>query len=159
MNYLYTKSGLEELEQAKKKNLTFMVLSIVFAMISLVIFLFVATYKTRLLFSILSSVITLLFVLIFIYFISKFLYLKRLCFEYSYLLESKDQVIKCEVLKCSDFLTTLPDKSRCYEVMVKKDDKELIYYLSEIFDINDIKEGKCSLVIYNDYLKGYKYED
>ena len=159
MTYLYTKSGLKEIEKMRKTNLLLTIFSIVFAMISLVIFLFVANYRTRLLFSILSSVITLIFVFLFIYFLSKFLYLKRLSFEYSYLLKSESSTIKCEVLKCSDFLTTLPDKSRCYEVMIKKDDKEVIYYLSDIFDINEIKEGNCSLVIYIDYLKGYRYED
>ena len=43
--------------------------------------------------------------------------------------------------------------------MVKFDNKEVIYYLSEIFDVNEIKEGNYKLKIANDYIKGYQYED
>ena len=156
---LYTKNGLEEVNKCKNKNLAFTLVFDIFAVISLIFFAIFANYHTRILFSIISSVVTTVLVFFFIFFFSKLLFVKRIIFEYSYLLEARGEIIKCQILKCSDFLTTLPDKSRCYEVMVKFDNKEVIYYLSEIFDVNEIKEGNYKLKIANDYIKGYQYED
>ena len=111
------------------------------------------------LFSILSSVLGFVFVAFAIFFLSKFLFFSRLENEYHTLLNSEESIIECEILECSSFLTTLPDKSRCYEVLIKKDDKETIYYLSEIFNREEIKLGKCCLAFSYDYIKGYQYED
>ena len=157
MNYLYNESDLNELTRMKKRNLFIFFIFVFLFVASLTIFIVVSSYKTRLLFSILSSVSGFIFVAFMIFFLSKYFYLRRVENEYRTLLESKETIIKCEVLECSEFLTTLPDKSRCYEVLIKKDDKETIYYLSELFDT--IKPGKCRLVISYDYIKGYQYED
>ena len=156
---LYTASTLEEIKKSKKINLALMTIFIVFSCISLVFFIIFANYYTRIIFSIISSVVVTILIFFFIFFLFKYLYIKRIYDEYDYLLNTKGTLVKCEVLKCSTFLTTLPDKSRCYEVLVKKDDKEFIYYLSEIFNYEDIKEGNCTLDIYVDYIKGYQYED
>lgn len=156
---LYTQSGLKDIEKLKKQNLILMCLFIGLSIVSLILFIIFATYKMRILFSIISSVTTTALVFTFIFFLFKFLHVKRVFNEYSYLLDTKRNIIKCQVLECSSYLTTLPDKSKCYEVMVSFDSKEVIYYLSEIFDIKDIKPGTYKLDIFNDYIKGYEYED
>ena len=159
MKYLYNEIDLNKLTMLKKRNLLLMILFFALFVISLVTFLLLSSYKNRILFSTLASVIGLGFVLVAIYFVYRFAYLKRLVTEYSTLLGSEDVSIKCEILECSDFLTTLPDKSHCYEVLVKVNDKENIYYLSEIFDREDFKPGKCKVLVSYDYIKGYQYED
>lgn len=156
---LYTEKGLKDIEKLKKRNLFLMCLFIALSLASLVIFLILASYKTRILFSIISSIVVTSFAFLFIFFLFKFLHFKRIQNEYDTLLNSEKDIIKCEVLECSNYLTTLPDKTRCYEVMVLKDNKEVVYYLSEIFDISEIKQGECKLLIFSDYIKGYQYED
>ena len=159
MKYLYNEIDLNKLTKSKKRNLLLMILFFALFVISLVAFLLLSSYKNRILFSILASVIGLCFVLVAIYFVYRFAYLKRLVTEYSTLLGSSGTSVNCEILECSNFLTTLPDKSRCFEVLVKVNDKESIYYLSEIFDREDFKPGKCKILVSYDYIKGYQYED
>lgn len=156
---LYTQSGLKDIEKLKKYNLFLMCLFIGLSIVSFILFIVFATYKTRVLFANLCSIITTVLVFIFIYFLFKHLHIKRIQNEYSYLLDTKRNIIECQIIECSNYLTTLPDKSKCYEVMVSYDGREVIYYLSEIFDINDIKVGTYKLDIFNDYIKGYEYED
>ena len=159
MTNLYTESGLNEIEKNKKLHLFLMILSIVFAVASLITFTLLANYKTRTLFSILSSVTVTIFAFFSIYFISKYSHINRLHYEYDYLLKSTNVVIKGEILKCSDFLTTLPDRSQCYEVLLLEDGKEVIYYLSSLFDITQMQERNVKLIVFQDYIKGYEYED
>ena len=159
MKYLYTEQGLKELDKSKKLHIFLMCLFIALTLISLIVFISVATYQTRNLFSIICSVVVTILSIVSIFFVSKFIFIKKICYIYSYLLHSTDTVIECKVLKCSDFLTTLPDRSRCYEVLVLKDDREMIYYLSDLFDIKDIREGEIKLTVHLDYIKGYEYED
>ena len=159
MTYLYNKEGLEQINKEKKTNMFLFILFASLFAVALIVFVVVSSYKTRLLWSILSSVVCSIFIVLFFFFLSKYLYLKRIENEYKTLLETENKKIKCVILTCSDFITTLPDKSRCYEVLIKKDDKEVIYYLSEIFDREVIKEGQCTIITSFDYLKGYQYED
>ena len=159
MTYLYNDSDLNELTKAKKKNLFLSLMFFILFVISLAVFIVVSSYKTRILYSIISSFVGFGFIVFAIFFLAKFLYLRRIESEYQTLLNGEEAVVKCEILECSDFLTTLPDKSHCYEVLTKKDEKESIYYLSEIFEREDIKPGKCKLVISYDYIKGYQHED
>ena len=158
MIFLYNDNDLRELTKLKKRNLFLSLLFFALFVISLIIFVVVSTYKTRILFSITSSVVGFVLVAFGIFFISKFSYFKRLETEYQTLLNKEEKTIKCEILECSDFLTTLPDKSRCYEVLIKTDEREIAYYLSEIFNREDIKPGKCKIVVSYDYIKGYQYE-
>lgn len=159
MTFLYNDNDLLEIAKSKKRNLFLSLMFFTLFVISLIIFVIVSTYQTRVLFSIISSVVGFGFVAFGIFFLSKFSYLKRLENEYQTLLTSEEKTIKCEILECSDFLTTLPDKSRCYEVLTKAEDKETIYYLSEIFNRDDFKPGKCKIVVSYDYIKGYQYEN
>ena len=159
MTSLYNKEGLLRIEKEKKMNLYLLILFSALFVISLMLFIVFSAYKTKTLFTILACVADSIFVIFVVLFASKFVYLKRVANEYKTLLESKEEIIHCEILECSKFITTLPDKSRCHEVLVKKDDKESIYYLSELFEIDDIKPGKCVISISYDYLKGYQYED
>lgn len=159
MKYLYNEKDLNEIIKLKKRNLFLVILFFVLFAASLVVFLVVSSYKYRILFSILASVIGLALALFAIYFFYRLMYLKRIETEYSVLLSSDDTSINCEILECSDFLTTLPDKSRCYEVLVRTKDKDSIYYLSEIFDKEEFKPGMCKILVSYDYIKGYQYED
>lgn len=155
----YRQEDLNNINKKKKSSLIFVIAFAVTFVITLLVFVIISTYKTRLLFSIISSVIEIIIVIFEIYFIGKYLYLRRISNEYATLLNAKDEIIRCEILSCSDFFTTLPDRSRCYEVLVKKEDEESIYYLSEIFNRDDIKPGICEVAVSSDYIKGVKYED
>ena len=158
MNF-YKQEDYEKILKKKKINLIFIIsLAVLFASL-LVVFIILSTYKTRILFSIIASSVEFIVVGFEIYFIAKYFYLKRIANEYNFLLSSNGEVIVCEVVACSDFLTTLPDKSRCYEVLTKKYDLESIYYLSEIFSKDDIKPGTCKLTVCSDYIVGVKYEN
>ena len=158
MTKLYDEEGLLKIKKEKKLFLTLMIVTIALIVSAFICFLLVSTYKTRTLFIILSSIITSIFVLFLVYFVSRFIYVKRVCNEYETLLNSKNTLLECEILERSEFITTLPDKSRCHEVLVKIGDKEKIYYLSEIFSEEEIKPGKCKIIVAFDYLKGYEYE-
>ena len=155
---LYNDKDLQVIEKKKKVALLLLILSFVIFAIGLTVFLILSSYKTRLLFSIIASIFETIVVLIGLYFIFKFNYLKRIYTEYKTLLSSAYKKVECEILKCSDFITTLPDRSRCHEVLVSIDDKEVIYYLSEIFNYKDIKEGKALILVASDYIVGYEYE-
>ena len=159
MTYLYTKDGLDKIKKEKNINLILMILCCSLAATTIILFIVLSNYKNRVLFSIISSVICSLIVVFGIYFTAKFNYLRRVFQEYETLLNTKDELIDCEILECSKFITTLPDRSRCHEVLVKFNDKEAIFYLSELFDREEIKVGKCKIAISFDYLKGYQYED
>ena len=143
----YNQEDYQKLLKQKKLNLLFVIGFVILFVLVLVGLIIASSYKTRMLFSIIASVIELIVVVFTLFFTGKYLYLKRLSNEYKVLLESKEDTIKCTVLACSDFLTTLPDKSRCYD------------YLSEIFDRDNIKPGLCEISISNDYVVGVKYED
>ena len=155
----YNQDDYNKILKQKKLNLFLVIGFSILFVILLTVFILVSTFKTRFIFSLVASLIDFVVIVFEIFFVGKYLYLKRISNEYSTLMESKEEVIKCEILECSDFLTTLPDKSRCYEVMVKKDEQQSIYYLSEIFNREDIKPGMCELSISSDYIKGVKYED
>lgn len=155
---LYNDKDLQVIEKKKKLALVFLILSFVLFAIGLTVFLIVSSYKTRLLFSIIASIVETAFVLVGLFFIFKFNYLKRIYVEYKTLQTTAYKKVECEILKCSDFITTLPDRSRCYEVLVSVGDKEVIYYLSEIFNYKDIKEGKALILVASDYIVGYEYE-
>lgn len=159
MNYLYNDVDLAKITYHKKRNLYLSLMFFALFVISLVTFIIVSSYKTKLLFSILASVIGSVFIFFAIMFLYMFLYYRRLENEYNTLLISEEATFKCEVLEQSDFLTTLPDKSRCYEVMVKIKEDEKILYLSEIFSDVTLVPGKCQIAVSFDYIKGYKYED
>ena len=159
MNILYNEEGLNKINKEKNTVKWIFILFAFLFVVALTVFIATSTYEFKLVMSIISSIVCSIFIVLFIFFLSKFIYLRRLSFEYETLLGSKNKNIKCEILECSSFVTTLPDKSKCYEVLIKKDDKELIYYLSEIFDANEITPGKCVIAVSNDYLKGYQYED
>lgn len=159
MNYLYNEEDLQKLYKEKKTNMWLFVLFIVLFVASTLTFTLVSNYHSRTLWSIIASVVGSIFVALFIYFLAKFIYLKRTYSEYQTLLTSTGKNIKCEILECSDFITTLPDKSRCYELLTKKDDKETIYYLSELFDTSIFKSGRAVINVSYDYVKGYQYED
>ena len=155
----YNQEDYLKLNKQKNLNLILIIgLSVLFVAV-LLVFIFVSNYKTRFIFSLITSLIDFIIVVFLIYFVGKYLYLKRINNEYFTLLESNDEIVKCEVLEVSDFLTTLPDKSRCYEVMVMVEDKQSVYYLSEMFDRESIKTGYCELSVNSDYIKGVKYED
>lgn len=159
MTNLYTEAGLQEIEKNKKLHLFLMLAFIVLTIVSFVVFVVLATYKSRTFFSILCSVTTTSFALVSTFFLAKYFHIKRVLYEYSYLLSSTSTIVKGKIIKCSDFLTTLPDRSQCYEVLVSKDDKEVIYYLSALFDDIKLKEENVKLVVFQDYIKGYEYED
>ena len=159
MNYLYTEEDLQKLYKEKRTNMWLFILFALLFVASTLTFTFISNYFTRTLWSIIASVVGSIFIIFFIYFLAKFVYLKRTYDEYHTLLTSDGKNIKCEILECSTFITTLPDKSRCYELLTKKDDKETIYYLSELFDTTDFKPGKVVINVSYDYVKGYQYED
>ena len=155
---LYNDKDLKVIENKKKLTLFWLILCLSIFVIGLVVFLLLSSYKTRLLFSIITSIFETVVILFALFFIFKFNYLKRIYGEYKTLHTTTYKKVHCEILKCSDFITTLPDRSRCYEVLVNIDDKEVIYYLSEIFNYKDIKEGKALILIASDYIVGYEYE-
>ena len=155
----YNQEDYQKLLKQKKINLLFVIGFVILFVLVLTGLIIASSYKTRMLFSIIASVIELIVVVFTLFFTGKYLCLKRLSNEYKVLLESKEDTIKCTVLACSDFLTTLPDKSRCYEVLIQSEDKQSIFYLSEIFDRDNIKPGLCEISISNDYVVGVKYED
>ena len=155
----YNQEDYLKIDKQKKTNLLLIIILSVLFVVILLTAIFVSNYKTRFIFSLVTSLVEFVIVVFLIYFVSKYLYLKRIKNEYFILLESKDKVIRGEILEISDFLTTLPDRSRCYEVMVKVDDKETVYYLSMIFDREYLKVGPCELIVSSDYIKGVKYED
>ena len=155
----YNQEDYLKIDKQKKVNILLIIIMCVLFVAILLTAIFVSNYKTRFIFSLVTSLVEVVIVVFFIYFIGKYSYLKRIKNEYFILLESKDEVIRGEILEVSDFLTTLPDKSRCYEVMVKVDDKETIYYLSMIFDREYLNEGSCELLVSSDYINGVKYED
>ena len=155
----YNQEDYQKLLKQKKLNLLFIIGFVILFVLVLVGLIIASSYKTRMLFSIITSVIELIVVVFALFFIGKYLYLRRISNEYATLLNAKDEIIRCEILSCSDFFTTLPDRSRCYEVLVKKEDEESIYYLSEIFNRDDIKPGICEVAVSSDYIKGVKYED
>ena len=159
MTYLYNEEGLNQINKEKKTNMWLFALFVFLFVVSTIVFILVSTYETKVVFSIISSVVGSIFVVVAIFFLSKYLYLKRLSFEYETLYTSENKKIQCEILECSSFITTLPDKSKCYEVLIKCNDRESIYYLSNIFDNELIKPGKCLIVVSHDYLKGYQYEN
>lgn len=159
MNFLYNEEDLQKIEKEKKANMWLFILFIVLFVGSTLTFILVSNYYTRTLWSIIASVVGSICISLFIYFLAKFIYLKRVFTEYHTLLTSSGKNVKCEVLECSDFITTLPDKSRCYELLTKKDEKETIYYLSELFDPTIFKAGKIVINVSYDYVKGYQYED
>ena len=159
MNYLYNDEDLLKIYKEKKTNMWLFILFIGLFVASTLTFTFVSNYFTRTLWSIIASVVGSIFVALFIFFLAKFVYLKRTYNEYQILLTSEGKNVRCEILECSSFITTLPDKSRCHELLTKKDDKETIYYLSEIFDTSDFKPGKAVINVAFDYVKGYQYED
>ena len=159
MKLLYNEQDLLKIKKEKKICAWLLATFVALFVIALTIFLVVSKYQTRLLSSILSSIVCSGFVVFIVFFSFKFVYLKRVVNEYQTILEGEDKKISVESLECSSFTTTLPDKSRCYEVLTKKDDKETIYYLSELFDPSEIKPGKCVISVAYDYLKGYQYED
>ena len=159
MTSLYNEQDLLKIKKEKKVCAWLLATFVALFVIALTVFLIVSKYQTRLLFSILASVVCSGFVVFVVFFSFKFVYLKRVANEYQTILEGEEKKISLEILECSSFTTTLPDKSRCYEVLTKKDDKETIYYLSELFDIDVIKPGKCVISVSYDYLKGYQYED
>ena len=159
MTLLYNEQDLLKIKKEKKVCACLLATFVALFVIALTIFLVVSRYQTRILFSILSSVVCSGFIVFVIFFSFKFAYLKRVVNEYQIILDSEDKKISLEILECSSFTTTLPDKSRCYEVLTKKDDKETIYYLSELFNPSEIKPGKCVISAVYDYLKGYQYED
>ena len=155
----YNQEDYLKLNKQKNLNLILIIgLSVLFVAV-LLVSIFISNYKTRFIFSLITSLIDFIIVVFLIYFVGKYIYLKRINNEYFTLLESNDEIVKCEILEVSDFLTTLPDKSRCYEVMVMAEDKQSVYYLSEIFDRESIKTGYCELSVNSDYIKGVKYED
>lgn len=154
---LYNQEDYFKITKKKNAHLFFIFLLAFLFVATLIVFILISSFKTKTLFSVLSSIIELAIAVFLIFFIDKYFYLKRLHNEYLYLLNNKNHIVKCEVLACSDFLTTLPDKSRCYEVMVKVEDKQSIYYLSEIFNRDETKEGTCELLICSDYIVGVKY--
>ena len=159
MKFLYNEEDLLKIKKEKKVCAWLLATFVALFVIALTVFLIVSKYQTRLLFSILASVTCSIVVIFIMFFSFKFVYLKRVVNEYQTILEGENQNIRLEILECSEFITTLPDKSRCYEVLTKKDDKETIYYLSELFDIDEIKPGKCVISVSYDYLKGIQYED
>ena len=159
MKFLYNEEDLLKIKKEKKVCAWLLATFVALFVIALTVFLIVSKYQTRLLFSILASVTCSIVVIFIMFFSFKFVYLKRVVNEYQTILEGENQNIRLEILECSEFITTLPDKSRCYEVLTKKDDKETIYYLSELFDIDEIKPGKCVIAVSYDYLKGIQYED
>ena len=159
MKNLYTEEGLLTIDKQKKTCVFLLSLFVTFFVASLTVFLVVSKYQTRILWSIIAGVVDSIFVAFVIFFSCKFVYLKRIDNEYCTLLEIKGDNIRCEILECSEFITTLPDKSRCYEVLTIKDEKETIYYLSEIFDREEVKPGKCVITVAYDYVKGIEYED
>ena len=154
----YNQKDYEELIKQKKINFVLVICFATLFAISLLVFILISSYKTRVLFSVIASLAGIVIVLFEIFFIGKYRYLKRLSNEYSVLLNSQGKEIKCEILECSDFLTTLPDKSRCYEVMVNVNETKSIYYLSEIFDRELIKAGVCKISVNSDYITGVEYE-
>ena len=155
----YNQEDYQKLLKQKKLNLLFIIGFAILFVLVLVGLIIASSYKTRMLFSIITSVIELTVVVFILFFIGKYLYLRRISNEYKILLESNPTYINCTILACSDFLTTLPDKSRCYEVLIQKEDKQSIFYLSEIFDRENIKLENCEISISNDYIVGVKYED
>lgn len=159
MAELYNEKDLLNLEKSKKNILILVIAFALLFAISLLVFILVSTYKTRVVFSIISSVICVVFAIFAAFFAFKRAYFKRICNEYNTLLKEETKEIEGEVLECSSFLTTLPDKSRCYEVLFKTEGKESIFYLSEIFDREELKSGKCKIYVSFDYVKGYCYED
>ena len=159
MTYLYNEEGLKQINKEKKTNLWLFALFVFMFVASITVFILVSTYDTKVAFSIISSVVGSIFVVFAIFFLSKYTYLRRLFFEYETLLISENKKIQCEILECSSFITTLPDRSKCYEILIKYNDKEHIYYLSNIFDNEPIKPGKCLIAVSHDYLKGYQYEN
>ena len=159
MTKLYNQDDLLKINKEKKKFLILMISFCVLFVVILLICLLLSNYKYRLLWSLLTASLDSITIIFIVYFASRFIYLKRLSSEYETLLNKENIVIECEILECSSFITTLPDRSRCYEVLYKIDDKEQICYLSEIFDREEIKPGKCKIITAFDYLKGYEYED
>lgn len=155
---LYNDEDLRIIEKKKKQTLFFMILCLALFVVGLTVFLIVSTYHTRVLFSVLASVIETVVILFALYFIFKFNYLKKTAYEYKSIKELHPKKVECEVLECSDFVTTLLDRSKCHELLVKIGDKEVIYYLSELFNYKDLKEGKAVIYIANDYVVGYEYE-
>ena len=155
---LYNDCDLKVIEKKKNITLFLLILCLSIFVIGLIVFLLISTYKTRLLFSVITSIFETTTILFALFFAFKFNYLKRIYVEYKTLQTTTYKKVHCEILKCSDFITTLPDRSRCYEVLVSIDDKEVIYYLSEIFNYKDIKEGKALILVASDYIVGYEYE-
>ncbi len=112
MTYFYNEQDLAKIKKEKDINLILMISFYSLAVILLVLFIILSDYHTRTLFSVIASVCCSTLIIFGIYFTYKFSYLRRVFNEYETLLNAKNDVLNCEILECSKFITTLPDRSR-----------------------------------------------
>ena len=123
-------------------------------------FIIFSMYKYRILFIVLASIFALLTIFPIIYFVDKKSYYSKLQDEYTAVLNSESETIRCKIVSFSNRPMTMNDSTMAYEIFIQVDDKQSVVYLSNIFDLDFLSEGKEITLLTNfGYIRGYQDEN
>lgn len=158
---LYNEEGLNTLNKEKDTFKYFLIGVSILVAVLLILFICLAQYKYKIVFSITGSVVITFGVFVIIYLIGRIVYLKKLIREYTILFNQKSTRFTAKFDDISIKPMTLSDKTKAYEVrVILANDKVRLLYLSEIFD-NDIliKDHTYKFIEAFDYIQGYEDEN
>lgn len=158
MRYLYNEADLNILKKKKTSLYFFFALDFVLEVVIVLICLLLSNYHSKLVFSIVGSILSIFVVLYLIYLIDRFTKLDHLIREYEVLLNCKETIFKGSVIEISHSLTTLPDGTKAYKVIVKNDEESRALLLSDLFDINVLENKEYKFSTYYDYIRGFEDE-
>ena len=123
-------------------------------------FIIFSMYKYRVLFIVLACIYAILTIFPIIYFMDKKSFYSVLQSEYLAILKSESTIVKCKILSFSKKAITMHDSSMAYEIFIKEGFNESVVYLSNIFDLDFLSEGKeITLLLNFGYIRGYEDEN
>ena len=123
-------------------------------------FIIFSFYKYRILFIVFACLFALLTIFPIIYFIDKKSYYSTLIEEYIAILNSESETIRCKIVSFSNKAMTMNDSTQAYEIFIETGEKQSVIYLSNIFDLDFLNEGKeMTLLVNFGYIRGYQNEN
>ena len=160
MQSFYLDKDLIYIKKKKKISLLFAILFSFLFVVSFVLFITFSKYKTRTLIKISGSIVLLIFSFLIITLIFKIHYLSNLSLEYTLINKDKGVLIEGTIVESSSNIITLASKAKAYEITLKLEEGNRVYYLNENFINPFIKGQKVKISIVSNYIKEYLiYED
>lgn len=157
---LYNEQNLSDIKKKYNFSLSWMLTFIFSFVTGEALFIVLASYELMVLFIVLACIYGLVIAFFFIFFADRRKYYSVLQDEYTAVLYQEPEEIVCQIISIAEKPITFNDSTLAYEVTIKVEDKEKIIYLSNIFDRDEIIEGKtATLYVCFNYIRGIKYEN